>query len=154
MMGIYGPLAFIAPMQGGLLLNKFSKTSKTRWEAHKLYGQVPQQEFVGQDLVKASIRMKFLRGTTTDPAAAIIALDFLQQGALPMPFLLGGIPVSARGASLFVIEQIETNVSKWAGSIMLCTETTIELEEYPLSIAAAIQNVISSVSNVASQIGL
>jgi phage protein U len=130
MIGLYGTILFHSGTGSITTFDELKKTVSARWETHEIFQDKPLLEYGGPQLIEVSFSMCFIKPMTMDPTAGIIALQQIMDLALPLPLILGVLPVG-RGSSLFVMTELEVNPKYFfqGGSIMGAA-VEVKLKEY------------------------
>jgi len=104
------------------------RSGSARWANHELVGKKPVLEFLGPDVERISLSMRFDVALGVNPSESLAVLRFTRDAGLAVPFILDGRPVSD---NLWVIESLE---EKWQHidnrGRLLVAEADVSLIEY------------------------
>jgi hypothetical protein len=129
--GALGPIIF----QGGLgtanTFHSISKTNKQVFVKHRLLQTLDLVEATGVDLIEINLEMHFHGPYTLAPSAAIAALEAVMSLKIPLPLIIGRIPVGRGVLTLFVIESIDSKMTRFVGAGLAIADVTVKLLEYP-----------------------
>jgi hypothetical protein len=129
--GALGPIIF----QGGLgttnTFHSISKINRQVFVKHRIIQSTDMVESTGSDLIELSLDMHFHGPYTIAPSAAIAALEAVMSLRIPLPLIIGRVPVGRGLLTLFVIESVDTKMSRWVGSGLAIADITVKLLEYP-----------------------
>jgi hypothetical protein len=133
--GALGPIVF----QGGLgNMNTFhamSKMKKETYARHRVIQQVDLIEDTGADPIELSIQMHFHAPYTMAPGAAITQLESVMDMRTPLPLVIGSTPVGRGFLTLFVIEDLQSKMTKFSSSALIVGDIDVKLCEYAGSLA-------------------
>jgi hypothetical protein len=133
--GALGPIIF----QGGLgSMNTFhavSKTKKQTYVKHRIIQQNDLVESAGADPIEGTLQMHFHAPYTLPPSAALTALEALMDMQIPVPLIIGSTPIGRGFITLFVIEEIQSKMSKFISASWIVGDIDVRLLEYPNAIS-------------------
>jgi len=155
--GALGPVVF----QGGLgSMNTFHAVTKTKKESfakHRIVQLVDIIEDTGAEPIDLTVQMHFHNPFTMAPGAALSRLEALMDAKVPVPLIIGSTPVGRGFLTLFVIEAIDTKMTKFSASSLIIADIDVKLIEYAgaLSLAgplAAVGGAIPGLSGAVASI--
>lgn len=130
---IIGALGVI-PFVGGLgtvnTFHQISKTNKSTYVKHAVFGTVDLIESTGDDPIEVSFEMMFFAPYTQSPAIAIPAVEALKAAKIPVPLFAGDSPVGRSPLTFFVIEDLSVRMTRWVGAELAVASLTVKLLEY------------------------
>ena len=135
--GILGPLVFVGGLGTTFTFNSLSKKRQNAFAKHKIINGVDLIEDVGFNPIELELQCRFYEPWTADPSLSLIALEALEDAKIPIPLIVGGVPVGRQLLTLFVVEEITSKMPKFKGSVLTVLDCSIKLLEYsnPLSIS-------------------
>ena len=159
--GALGPVVF----QGGLgtmsTFHAMSKVKKETYVKHRVIQVVDLLEDTGAEPIELQIQMHFHAPYTIGPSRALTQLEALMDAKMPVPLIVGSTPVGRGFLTLFVIEEIQTKMSKFISSSLIVGDIDVKLCEYagalnmsgPLSaLGSALPGLSAAVSRMTSAI--
>jgi hypothetical protein len=148
--GVLGPIPFQGGFKRANTFREISKSAKKAYVVHRILGGNDVVEDCGFDLIDLTLSMKWVYGYTMDPSAALIALEGLMNASIPVPIIVDGVPLGRGALTLFVVESVESRMTKWKGSTLVELECSVKVKEYgnPFSIAGP----LGALANTAGQV--
>lgn len=124
--GTLGQLPFICSYDFMLTFKDLQRTQTARWARHEVIGQKPVLEFVGQDLMTATLTIRFDASLGIPPMLGLDLLKRMIENRQYKTLIIGGEYLGR-----FVIEGITEERMRHTG-IGVCTvaEATINLVEW------------------------
>jgi hypothetical protein len=129
--GALGPIIFMGGLGSANTFHSISKANKQVFVKHRLLQTLDLVEATGVDLIELQIEMHFHGPYTLAPSAGIAALETVMSLKIPLPLIIGRVPVGRGLLTLFVIEAIESKMTRFVGSGLAVADATIRLLEYP-----------------------
>ena len=87
--GLFGLVPFVCSASVVSTFKDVNRELSTRWAQHDVIGQKPIFEWVGQDAVRVSFRMRFDSSLGTPPVAALLLLKKMLEQHKPYRLLFG-----------------------------------------------------------------
>lgn len=87
--GLFGLVPFVCSASVVSTFKDVNRELSTRWAQHDVIGQKPMFEWVGQDAVRVSFRMRFDLSLGTPPVAALLLLKKMLEQHKPYRLLFG-----------------------------------------------------------------
>jgi hypothetical protein len=148
-----------------IAFHSISKINKQTFVKHRIIAANDLVEATGTDLIELTLDMHFHGPYTLAPSAGIAALEAVMAAKIPLPLIIGRIPVGRGLFSLFVIEAIDSKMTHFAGSGLAAADVTLKLLEYPNPLGAlgplsalggalpGLSGIVGSLNNIASIAG-
>ena len=135
--GILGNIVFVGGLGSVFTFHSLSKKRQNAFAKHKIINGNDLIEDVGFNPIELDLSLRFYEPWTADPSLSLIALEALEDAKIPVPLLIGGVPVGRSVLTLFVIEEITSKMPKFKGSVLTVLDCSVKLLEYsnPLNIA-------------------
>jgi hypothetical protein len=112
-----------------------SKMKKETYARHRVIQQVDLLEDTGADPIELTIQMHFHAPYTLAPGAAISQLEAVMDSRTPLPLVIGSTPVGRGFLTLFVIEDLQSKMSKFSSSALIIGDIDVKLCEYAGSLS-------------------
>jgi hypothetical protein len=148
--GVLGPIPFVGGFQRANTFKEISKSAKKSYVTHRIIGGADIVEDCGFDLIDLTLSMKWVYGYTMDPSAALIALEGLMNSSIAVPVIVDGVPLGRGLLTLFVVESIESRMTKWKASTLVELECSVKIKEY--GNVFSIAGPLGILANMASQV--
>jgi hypothetical protein len=114
--GCLGPIVFVGGLGSANTFHSISKSTKETYVKHRVIHDNDLVEDCGTDPITLSIEMHFHGPYTIAPSTAITALEAVMAAKIPLPLIVGRIPLGRGMLSLFVIESVDTKMTTFVGS--------------------------------------
>lgn len=162
--GALGPIPFIGGQGSAASFHKLTKVRKQNYVRHKIVMSNDLIEATGPEPIEINLAMMFFAPYTLPPSAAIAAVEAVMDQQIPLPLIIGGTPVGRGLLTLFVIEEVQSNMDKFVDANCVHAEINVKLLEFPNPPANAgplsalstglpgLSNIVASVNNLASGI--
>src|SRR5258708_377199 len=128
--GILGPVPFVGGLGIGNSFHSIKKKNKNSWARHRILKSNDLIEDTGVDPIEIDIDMIFYRPYTLEPSISISILEGLSASKFPVPFIVGGTPIGRGPLTLFVIEEITSDMKKFNGPTLIYATVQVKLLEY------------------------
>jgi hypothetical protein len=135
--GILGPIVFVGGLTTTFTFHDLSKKRSNSFAKHALINGTDLLEDTGSKPIELDLQLRFFQPYTADPSISLIELEALMESKIPVPLIIGGVPVGRGILTLFVIESIDSKMPKFVGSTLTILDLTVKLCEYsnPLSLS-------------------
>ena len=150
-LGVMGPLPFVAGKGSLFSPHSISKTYKNSWARHKILNGVDTLEDTGAEPIDLSIEMSFFSPWTFDPGSSLTMLEGFAAAKIPLPVILGGTPLGRGGLTVFVVEAVDAKMTKWSGTSLTVMSVTVKLCEFSLP-ASPLLNFLTNPIGAASSL--
>ena len=125
-MGALGSLPFVCAFGKVLTYNDVSRDLSVRWAQHDVIGQKPVLEFVGDDLARVSLTIRFDSNLGVPPLIGLNHLQRMLENKEVKTLVLGGEYLGR-----FVIESVSEDRRFHSGAgICIIAEATVNLIEW------------------------
>jgi hypothetical protein len=111
--------------------HSISKTNKQTFVKHRVIQTTDLVEATGTDLIELTLEMHFHGPYTLAPSAGITTLESVMAMRIPLPLIVGRVPLGRGALTLFVIEAIDSKMSTFVGSGLAVADVSVKLLEYP-----------------------
>jgi len=152
-LGVMGPLPFIAGKGSLFSPHSISKTYKNSWAKHKILNGIDTLEDTGQEPIDLTIEMSFFKPWTFDPGSSLTMLEGFASAKVPMPVILGGTPLGRGGLTLFVVEAVDAKMTKWAGTSLTIMAVTVKLCEFAIPASPLLSFISNPLGTIAGAVG-
>ncbi len=127
-LGVFGTVPFICAYDKVFTFNDLSRTRSVRWAKHDVIGAKPVLEYVGPELDKVSLKIRFDTSLNMPPAVGLLLLKKLTDAHESHILVIGGEYMGR-----FVIESVsETRKHHTGAGVCIVAEATLELSEVAL----------------------
>lgn len=124
-LGVFGEVPFVCAYDKVFTFNDLSRSRSVRWAKHDVIGAKPVLEYVGPELDKVSLKIRFDTSLNMPPAAGLLMLKKLTDDHEAKALVIGGEYVGR-----FVIESVtETRRHHTGAGVCIVAEAAIELTE-------------------------
>jgi phage protein U len=160
--GALGPIVFMGGLGTAIGFHSISKINKTTFVKHRVIQSTDLVEATGTDLIELSMDLHFHGPYTLAPSAGIAALEAVMAAKIPLPLIIGRIPVGRGLLTLFVVESIDSKMTHFVGSGLAVADVSLRLLEYPNPLGSTgplsalggalpgLSGIVGSLNNVAS----
>lgn len=125
-MGALGSLPFVCAFGKVLTYNDVSRDLSVRWAQHDVIGQKPVLEYVGDDLARVSLTIRFDSNLGVPPLIGLNHLQRMLENKEVKTLVLGGEYLGR-----FVIESVSEDRRFHSGAgICIIAEATVNLIEW------------------------
>lgn len=125
-MGALGSLPFVCAFGKVLTYNDVSRDLSVRWAQHDVIGQKPVLEYVGDDLARVSLTIRFDSNLGVPPLIGLNHLQRMLENKEVKTLVLGGEYLGR-----FVIESVSEDRKFHSGAgICIIAEATVNLIEW------------------------
>jgi hypothetical protein len=155
MVGIYGAIPFVGGFGTATPVQEISKKRSETYARHQLINGLDLIESTGSKPIELDFKMHFCAPFTLDPAVSISMIEGAQAAKIPMPLMFNDCPVGRGLLTMFVIEEVGSQMTKWTfGNLAVCS-INIRLLEYsnPLAIAGPLNALLGAGANFISGLG-
>jgi phage protein U len=128
--GCLGPIVFMGGLGSANTFHSISKTNKESFVKHRVIQANDLVEDTGTDPIEITIEMHFHGPYTVAPSTGIAALEAVKDLKIPLPLIIGRIPLGRGMLTLFVIESVDTKMSTFVGSGLAVADASVKLLEY------------------------
>lgn len=129
--GLLGQLPFICSRNLVLTFNSLSREHSVRWAKHDVIGKKPVIEFVGEELSKVSMTIRFDKSLGVPPTVGLDRLQRMLENKKYKTLIIGGEYLGR-----YVIESIsETRKFHDGAGVCIVAEASISLLEYSGEVA-------------------
>jgi hypothetical protein len=128
--GVLGPLVFIGGLGSTFTFHSLSKKRQNAFVKHQIINGNDLIEDVGFKPIELDLEMRFYSPWTADPSISLVLLETLEDAKIPVPLLIGGVPVGRSILTLFVVEEITSKMPKFSGAKLTVLDITCKLLEY------------------------
>lgn len=123
--GTFGMVTFVCAFDKVFTFKDLTRSRSVRWAKHDVIGAKPVLEYIGPELDKVSLKVRFDTSLNMPPAVGLLGLKKLTDGHESHALTIGGEYVGR-----FVIDSVsETRRHHTGAGICLVAEATIELTE-------------------------
>lgn len=124
--GSLGQLPFVCCSKMVLTFSDLSRENSARWARHDIIGKKPILEYVGEDLSKVSLKIRFDSSLGVPPIVGLTRLKKMLDNKKYKTLIVGGEYLGR-----YVIKSI-SEVRKFHTGLGVCivAEATVELEEW------------------------
>ena len=124
-LGVFGEMPFVCAYDKVFTFNDLSRSRSVRWAKHDVIGAKPVLEYVGSELDKVSLKIRFDTSLNMPPAVGLLMLKKLTDDHEAKALVIGGEYVGR-----FVIESVtETRRHHTGAGVCIVAEAAIELTE-------------------------
>jgi hypothetical protein len=162
LVGALGPIVFMGGQGSAIGFHSINKVNKTTFVKHRVIQSNDLVESTGIDLIELNMELHFHGPYTLAPSAGIAALEAVMAQKIPLPLIIGRVPVGRALLTLFVIESIDSKMTHFVGSGLAVADVSVKLLEYPNPLPSTgpmsalggalpgLSGIVGSLSNVAS----
>ena len=126
--GTFGMVPFVCAFDKVFTFKDLTRSRSVRWAKHDVIGAKPVLEYIGPELDKVSLKVRFDSTLNMPPMVGLLGLKKLTDGHEAHALTIGGEYVGR-----FVIESVSESRRFHTGAgICLVAEATIELTEAAL----------------------
>lgn len=123
--GTFGEVTFVCAFDKVFTFSDLTRNRSVRWAKHDVIGAKPVLEYLGPELDKVSLKIRFDSTLNMPPAVGLVGLKKLTDGHEAHTLMIGGEYVGR-----FVIDSVnETRRHHTGAGICIVAEATIELTE-------------------------
>lgn len=128
-LGALGQLPFICAYGKVLTFNNLSRDMSVRWASHEVIGKKPVLEYVGEDLMKVSLKIRFDQSLGVPPAIGLARLKQMLENKKYKTLVIGGEYLGRyviesiseerkfhTGAGICIVAEATVNLIEWSGS--------------------------------------
>jgi Phage P2 GpU len=160
--GALGPIVFMGGQGTANLFHKITKVRKQNYVRHKIIMSNDIIESTGPEPIELTFSMIFFAPYTLSPSIGIMALETVMDLQIPLPLIIGSTPVGRGILTLFVIEEVQSNMDRFSDSALLHAEVNVKILEYPNPLAnlgplsalstglPGLSSIVASVNNLTS----
>ena len=131
LVGALGPIVFLGGLGTANTFHSINKTNKTGYTRHRVISTTDLVEGTGPDLIELTLDMHFHGPYTLAPSLGITALETVMSMRIPLPLIIGRVPVGRGIFTLFVIEAVDSRMTTFVGSGLAVADVSVKLLEYP-----------------------
>lgn len=125
-LGAYGSLPFVCAYGKVLTFHDLTREHAVRWAKHEVIGAKPVLEYVGDDLMKVSLKIRFDSSLSVPPLIGLDHLRKMLENKMSKTLVIGGEYLGR-----FVIESISEDRKYFTGAgVCIVAEATLQLIEY------------------------
>jgi hypothetical protein len=128
--GVLGPLVFVGGLGTTFTFHSLSKKRQNSFAKHKIINGNDLLEDTGVNPIEIDLAMRFYSPWTADPSVSLIALEALADAKVPVPLIVGGVPVGRQILTLFIVEEITSKMPKFVGPVLTVLDVGCKLCEY------------------------
>lgn len=126
-LGVFGAVPFVCAFDKVFTFKDLQRTESVRLAKHEVIGRKPVLEFVGQELDRVSLKVRFDTSLNIPPLVGLMMLKNMMEAHEPHILLIGG-----EYFGRFVIESVtESRRFHTGAGICMVAEAAIELTEAP-----------------------
>lgn len=129
--GALGPIVFLGGLGTANTFHSINKSNKEGFVKHRVIQTTDLVESTGPDLIELTLDMHFHGPYTLAPSLGITALETVMHMRIPLPLIIGRVPVGRGVFTLFVIESVDARMTTFVGSGLAVAEVGVKLLEYP-----------------------
>lgn len=124
-LGVFGTVPFICAFDKVFTFNDLARSRSVRWAKHDVIGQKPVLEWIGPELDRISLRLRFDTSLNVPPLLGLTMLKRLTDGHEPHVLVIGGEYLGR-----FVIESVSEERRFHTGAgVCIVAEASVELSE-------------------------
>lgn len=141
--GVLGSLPFVCAYGKVLTFTDLSREQSVRWARHDVIGKKPVLEWVGDDLARVSLKIRFDTNLSVPPMLGLKMLNSMLEDKKAKTLVIGG-----EYFGRFVIDSVGEDRKYFTGAgVCIVAEATVSLIECPEEGPSAVSKLLSKVSD-------